>query len=48
MCDGRLRHLATIMERQVIQRILRHLGLRASPPALTPALQLELAVDRGA
>ena len=48
VCDGRLRHLANIMERQVIQRILRHLGLRASPPELTPAPQLELAVDWGA
>jgi hypothetical protein len=35
-CGGRFEHIANIMTRDVIRRILRHLGLRAEPPDLEP------------
>jgi len=36
-CGGRLRLLATIDDSAVIEKILRHLGLRVEPPAPAPA-----------
>ena len=36
-CGGRFRHIANIMTRDVIRRILGHLGLRSEPPDLEPA-----------
>ena len=36
-CGGRLRFLATIEDRAVIEKILRHLDLPIDPPAPTPA-----------
>ena len=36
-CPGRMRVIANIEEPAVIVRILRHLGLRASPPVVYPA-----------
>jgi len=38
-CGGRLRFIATIEARAVIEKILRHLDLPIDPPALTPARQ---------
>jgi hypothetical protein len=35
-CGGRFRHIANIMTRDAIRRILRHLGLQAEPPDLEP------------
>lgn len=35
-CGGRFRHIANIMTRDVIRRILRHLGLQPEPPDLEP------------
>ena len=32
-CGGRLRFIATIEDRAVIEKILRHLGLPIDPPA---------------
>jgi hypothetical protein len=37
-CGGRFRHIANIMTRDAIRRILRHLGLQAKPPDLEPAV----------
>jgi hypothetical protein len=37
-CGGRFRHIANIMTRDAIRRILRHLGLQAEPPDLEPPL----------
>jgi len=36
-CGGRLRFIATIEDRAVIEKILRHLGLPIVPPAPAPA-----------
>jgi uncharacterized protein YbaR (Trm112 family) len=36
-CGGRLRFIATIEDRAVIAKILRHLGLPVDPPAPAPA-----------
>jgi hypothetical protein len=36
-CGGRLRLVATIDQPEVIQQILRHLGLPVDPPLPTPA-----------
>jgi hypothetical protein len=36
-CGGRLRLLATIEERAVVEKILTHLGLAADPPCPSPA-----------
>ncbi len=36
-CGGRLRFLATIGERAVIEKILRHLGLPTEVPMAAPA-----------
>jgi len=36
-CGGRLRLLATIQERAVIEKILLHLGLPVDPPSPAPA-----------
>jgi len=36
-CGGRFRHIANIMTRDVIRRILCHLGIQSEPPALEPA-----------
>lgn len=40
-CGGRLRFVATIEDRPVIEKILRHLGLPIDPPAPAPARQAE-------
>jgi hypothetical protein len=36
-CGGRLAHVANILDRDTIRRILRHLGLRADLPDFAPA-----------
>jgi hypothetical protein len=36
-CGGRLRFVATIEDRAVIEKILRHLELPIDPPAAAPA-----------
>jgi hypothetical protein len=36
-CGGRLRLLATIEERTVVEKILTHLGLPVEPPRPSPA-----------
>ena len=36
-CGGRLRLLATIEDRAVVETILTHLGLPADPPCPSPA-----------
>ena len=36
-CRGRVRLIATIDDREVIEKILRHLGLPVDPPVPTPA-----------
>ena len=36
-CGGKLRFLATIGDRAVIEKILRHLDLPIDPPTPTPA-----------
>ena len=36
-CGGRFRHIANIMTRDAIRRILRHLGIQSEPPDLEPA-----------
>ena len=36
-CGGRLRLLATIEDRAVVEKILTHLGLPADPPCPSPA-----------
>ena len=36
-CGGPMRIIAFILEREVIQRILRHIGEDAEPPAVSPA-----------
>jgi hypothetical protein len=41
--QGRLRIIATIMERSVIQKILRHLKLAVVPPPIAPARQAAFA-----
>ena len=38
-CGGRLRLLATIHQREVIEKILEHLGLPLDPPRPAPVLQ---------
>ena len=38
-CGGRLRFVATIEDRAVIEKILRHLELPIDPPAPAPARQ---------
>jgi hypothetical protein len=43
--QGRLRIIAAIMERSVIQKILRHLKLAAEPPPNPPARQTAFAWD---
>jgi hypothetical protein len=43
--QGRLRIIAAIMERSVIQKILRHLKLAAEPPPIAPARQTAFAWD---
>jgi hypothetical protein len=37
-CGGRFRHIANIMTRDAIRRILRHLGIQSEPPDLEPAV----------
>jgi hypothetical protein len=37
-CGGRFRHIANIMTRDAIRRILRHLGLQSEPSDLEPAV----------
>jgi hypothetical protein len=41
--QGRLRIIAAITERSVIQKILRHLKLAADPPPIAPAQQVAFA-----
>jgi hypothetical protein len=41
--QGRLRIIAAITERQVIQKILRHVKLAADPPPIAPAQQAAFA-----
>jgi hypothetical protein len=41
--QGRLRIIAAIMERSVIQKILRHLKLAVDPPPFVPARQAAFA-----
>ena len=36
-CDGRMRHVATIKDKTVIDTILTHLGLPTAPPPIVPA-----------
>jgi hypothetical protein len=36
-CGGRLRFVATIDDRAVVEKILRHLGLPVDPPVAAPA-----------
>jgi hypothetical protein len=43
--QGRLRIISAIMERSVIQKILRHLKLAAEPPPIAPARQTAFAWD---
>jgi hypothetical protein len=43
--QGRLRIIAAIMERSVIQKILRHLKLAVDPPPIAPARQAAFAWD---
>jgi len=43
--QGRLRIIAAIMERSVIQKILRHLNLAVDPPPIAPAQQAAFAWD---
>jgi hypothetical protein len=43
--QGRLRIIAAIMERSVIEKILRHLKLAAEPPPIAPARQTAFAWD---
>jgi hypothetical protein len=40
-CGGRLRLVATIADRQVIEKILAHLGLPLAPPSPAPARSAE-------
>jgi len=40
-CGGRLRFVATIEDRAVIEKILRHLGLPIDPPPPAPPRQAE-------
>jgi hypothetical protein len=44
-CGGRLRLLATIEERAVVEKILTHLGLPADPPCPSPARTPEWLPD---
>jgi len=41
--QGRLRIIAAIMERSVIEKILRHLKLAVDPPLIAPARQAAFA-----
>jgi hypothetical protein len=41
--QGRLRIIAAIMERSVIEKILRHLKLEVDPPPIAPARQAAFA-----
>jgi hypothetical protein len=43
--QGRLRIIAAITERHVIQKILRHLKLAVDPPLIAPAQQVAFAWD---
>ena len=43
--QGRLRIIAAIMERSVIQKILRHVKLAVDPPPIAPAQQVAFAWD---
>jgi hypothetical protein len=43
--QGTLRIIAAIMERRVIEKILRHLKLAAEPPPIAPARQAAFAWD---
>ena len=43
--QGTLRLIAAIMERSVIEKILRHLKLAVDPPPIAPARQVTLAWD---
>jgi hypothetical protein len=43
--QGRLRIIAAIMERSVIQKILRHLKLAVDPLPIAPAQQAACAWD---
>jgi len=36
-CGGRFAHIANVIARKPIRRILGHLGLRTEPPDLAPA-----------
>jgi hypothetical protein len=50
-CGGPMRIIAFILEREVIERILRHIGEDAEPPAVSPARgppQPELEFDQSA
>jgi hypothetical protein len=43
--QGTLRIIAAIMERSVIEKILRHLKLAVDPPPIAPARQVAFAWD---
>jgi hypothetical protein len=47
-CGDRLAHVANILDRDTIRRILRHLGLRADPPDFAPARTPHPALALGA
>jgi len=47
-CGGRLRLLATIKQREVIEKILSHLGLPAAPPEDAPPADIEANLFAGA
>ena len=50
-CGGPMRIIAFILEREAIERILRHIGEDAEPPAVSPARgppQGELEFDQSA
>jgi hypothetical protein len=44
--QGRLRIIAAITARRVIQHILRHVQLAVDPPRIAPAQQAALAWER--
>ena len=44
-CEGRLRFVASVMERGAVERILRHLGLPFAPVVPAPARAPPLAFD---
>jgi len=45
-CGGRLRLVATISDRPVIEKILAHLGLPLAPPSPAPARSADWIADR--